>query len=45
MVESIQRNSPAILIIRIAKDAGMNVLNLEDLQSVRKGVVKVPHSV
>ena len=44
-VEGVERNTPALGVIRILKNASMNSLNPEGLQSVRKGVVDVPHSV
>jgi hypothetical protein len=43
VVKGVERNAPAIGIVRIPKNAGVDVLNPKNLQSVRKGVVKVPH--
>ncbi len=44
-VEGVERDTPALGVIRILKNASMNSLNPKSLQSVRKGVVDVPHSV
>jgi hypothetical protein len=43
VVKCVERNAPTISIIRVPKNAGVYILNPKNLQSVRKGVVKVPH--
>jgi len=43
LVKSVERNTPALRVIWIPKNASVSILNTKSLQSVRKGVVDVPH--
>ena len=43
MIEGVERDPPAILIIRITEDTGVGIADPEDLHGIRKGIVEIAH--
>jgi hypothetical protein len=43
VIQGIETNPPTIRIIRIPQNAGHCIPDVQGIQSVRKGVVNVPH--